>query len=396
MSDRAMVVGNKIIYAKLKIQENKWMRNRLLSVQSTVDNKIPHSFKPGGPFTRKDGTRRVNLKKMQLKEDRRRLIAQDNAIMLKSISNIMRHNNIDTWASSRKYVPGMSNVGGRRKKLKYIKWENRILLKRLKCTTPWVSNKEMRKDFKRQMLHLKHMGEYAYKGGGKKHGSFDKYWQVAVYEARPIHGKGSKVKRPNTTTGTLSKRRNNMRTRRTYTSQYAQPLHNRLGQTLKPLHQVGNSSIVDRPGTTSSMQHRPGTSTTDINSNINGENSRPESRSRTPIHIPISTWDMAQPPPGNILSLSNLSLSKSESIRLEQLSDLPPLPHSSSLQNSSNNKALALSHRVILPDKEVMHRQGEQNRNKASIQQKQVVRAKKDFGVKEAKKCKVLNLQRRN
>ena len=92
MSDRAMVVGNKIIYAKLKIQENKWMRNRLLSVQSTVDNKIPHSFKPGGPFTRKDGTRRVNLKKMQLKEDRRRLIAQDNAIMLKSISNIMRHN----------------------------------------------------------------------------------------------------------------------------------------------------------------------------------------------------------------------------------------------------------------------------------------------------------------
>ena len=91
-----------------------------------------------------------------------------------------------------------------------------------------------------------------------------------------------------------------------------------------------------------------------------------------------------------------MSLSKSESIRLEQLSDLPPLPHSSSLQNSSNNKALALSHRVILPDKEVMHRQGEQNRNKASIQQKQVVRAKKDFGVKEAKKCKVLNLQRRN
>ena len=58
------------------------------------------------------------------------------------------------------------------------------------------------------MLHLKHMGEYAYKGGGKKHGSFDKYWQVAVYEARPIHGKGSKVKRPNTTTGTLSKRKN--------------------------------------------------------------------------------------------------------------------------------------------------------------------------------------------
>ena len=52
-----------------------------------------------------DGSRRVNLKKIQLKKERDRLIHQDNGIMLRSISNIMRHNNIDTWASTRKYVP---------------------------------------------------------------------------------------------------------------------------------------------------------------------------------------------------------------------------------------------------------------------------------------------------
>ena len=58
---------------------------------------------------------------------------------------------------------------------------------------------QIEKDFKRQMKHLKHMGEYAYKGGGKKHGSFDKYWQVAMYEARPIRSLGGKFDRPKTT-----------------------------------------------------------------------------------------------------------------------------------------------------------------------------------------------------
>ena len=191
MADRGIVVGNKIIYAKLKIRENRWMRNRLLSVQATVDNRIPHSFKPGGAFVNPDGSRRVNLKKIQLKKERDRLIHQDNGIMLRSISNIMRHNNMDTWASTRKYVPKMSNYRSRRRNMEYIRWENQILLKRLKNTIPWINNKEIKADFSRQMKHLKHMGEYAYKGGGKKHGSFDKYWRAAVYEARPVRGKGS-------------------------------------------------------------------------------------------------------------------------------------------------------------------------------------------------------------
>ena len=129
MADRGIVVGNKIIYAKLKIKENKWMRNRLLSVQATVDNKTPCSFKPGGAFVNPDGSRRVNLKKIRLKKDRDRLINQNNGIMLRSISNIMRHNNIDTWASTRKYVPKMSNRRSRQRKMEYIRWENQILLK---------------------------------------------------------------------------------------------------------------------------------------------------------------------------------------------------------------------------------------------------------------------------
>ena len=58
--------------------------------------------------------------------------------------------------------------------------------KRLKNTIPWINNKEIKADFSRQMKHLKHMGEYAYKGVDKKHGSFDKYWREAVYEARPV------------------------------------------------------------------------------------------------------------------------------------------------------------------------------------------------------------------
>ena len=155
------------------------MRQRLLSVQSTVDNKCPKSY------ARK--SRRKNLKKQQLIEDRRRVIAQDNAIMLKSISSIMRHNNIDTWASTRKYVPKMSNVHARQKHQHYIKWENKILHGRIINTDPWISNKEMKASFDKQLKHLRHMGEYAYKGGGKKNGSFDKYWQLAVFEARPIH-----------------------------------------------------------------------------------------------------------------------------------------------------------------------------------------------------------------
>lgn len=238
MTDRGVVVGNKIIYAKLKVQENKWMRNRLLSVQPTVDNKTPHSYKRGGPFINKDGSRRVNRKKKQLKEDRRRLIAQDNAIMLKSISSIMRHNNIDTWASTRRYVPGMSNTDGRKKKLEYIRWENRLLLKRLEHTTSWISNKELKKDFDQQMRHLKHMGEYAYKGGGKKHGSFDKYWQLAVYEARPIRGKGSKMKRPDTTNMLSNSSNGNL-------------------QKFKTSVSKRNRFTSGRPGTTATMHNTP-------------------------------------------------------------------------------------------------------------------------------------------
>ena len=109
----------------------------------------------------------------------------------------MRHNNIDTWAKTRKYVSGMSNIGSRTKRLKYIEWENQILHSRINRVSPWLSNKDMKKSFDRQMKHLKHMGEYSYRGGGKKNGSFDKYWQLAVYEARPIRGKGSKIQKPN-------------------------------------------------------------------------------------------------------------------------------------------------------------------------------------------------------
>ena len=182
--DRGITVGNPILYAKGKIKENRWMRKRLLSVQSTVDNKCPKSY-----MNRK--FRRKNLKKAQLEEDRRRTITQDNTIMLKSISSIMRRNNIDTWASTRKYVPGMSNVQARKKHLRFINWENKILHKRIMSTTPWISNKEMKDSFENQLKHLRHMGEYAYKGGGKKNGSFDKYWQLAVYEARPIYRSSS-------------------------------------------------------------------------------------------------------------------------------------------------------------------------------------------------------------
>ena len=185
--DRGITIGNPILYAKGKVKENKWMRQRLLSVQSTVDNKCPTSY-----LNRR--LRRKNLKKEQLNEDRRRTIAQDNTIMLKSISSIMRHNNIDTWASTRKYVPKMSNVHSRLKHQHFINWENKILHGRIMNTTPWISNKEMKMSFEKQLKHLRHMGEYAYKGGGKKNGSFDKYWQRAVFEARPIRKINSRAR----------------------------------------------------------------------------------------------------------------------------------------------------------------------------------------------------------
>lgn len=328
MTDRGMVIGNKIIYAKLKIQENKWMRNRLLSVQSTVDNKMPHSFKPGGPFTRKDGSRRVNLKKLQLKEDRRRLIAQDNAIMLKSISNIMRHNNIDTWASTRKYVPGMSNVGGRKKEMQYIKWENRILLKRLKQTTPLISNKDIKRDFDRQMKHLKHMGEYAYQGGGKKHGSFDKYWQIAVYEARPIRGKNSNITRPHTTKSSAKHRVfYRKKKRRSHTSQNRRVFSR--GNSVQLQNINGVEKLVDRPGTSGSMRYRPGTSgSLGMVSNISENISHLQSQARNPAQIPISSWDTGQK------QLPTASPSeKGKILKLAPIKALPLLPRPFDNQN---------------------------------------------------------------
>jgi hypothetical protein len=351
MTDRAQVVGNKIIYAKLKIKENRWMRNRLLSVKSTVDNKTPHSFLPGGPFTRKDGTRRVNLKKKQLKEDRRRLIAQDNAIMLKSISNIMRHNNIDTWAKTRKYVPGMSNIGGRKKKLNYIKWENKLLLRRINTSTPWISNEEIRKSYNRQLKHLKHMGEYAYRGGGKKHGSFDKYWQVAVYEARPIRGKGSNFRRPNTSKTVSGQIKEKFRPRTSQSMKsFRQSSKRRGGNGTIPIQNRGAYSstgkLIDRPGTSTSMQYRPGTSgSMGMASDYNrSDASRPQSRARTPTQIPISTWDREQSGQNGILTASIVKENmintedddkggevvvekpKKKVFKLEPIKDLPPLP----------------------------------------------------------------------
>ena len=270
--DRAMTIGNPILYAKGKIKENKWMRDRLLSVQSTVDNKCPHSYANGR-------SRRPNIKKLRLIEDRKRTIAQDNAIMLKSISNIMRHNNIDTWAKTRKYVPRMSNIGGRKKKLKFIQWENKILFDRINSATPWISNQAIKKDFDRQMRHLRHMGEYAYRGGGKKNGSFDKYWQHAVYEARPIHGKGSNMKRPSTHIGGSSPSKVLRQASRNVRTSQSMPM-------------LGTNPYENTPPPTAPMGGRPSTSGSmgESEFSVSLSGSRPHSRARTPLQ-PIASWD---------------------------------------------------------------------------------------------------------
>jgi len=197
---RCPPVLSPILAARERIKQDAYMKRRLKNVGKSVDNTCPKSYASGW-------NRRPNPKKMQLDNDRKALIQQDNRLLLERISDIMQHNNLDQHASTRKYTSRMSNIGGRRAELKKINSNNKLILKRLNKTTAYYDNRIAAKDWKVMSHHLEHMGTYAYKGGGIMNGSVQKILARAGMGATSPKTKKKKIKRASTASGTRRKKK---------------------------------------------------------------------------------------------------------------------------------------------------------------------------------------------
>ncbi|XP_075436245.1 sperm axonemal maintenance protein CFAP97D1 isoform X2 [Ascaphus truei] len=112
--------------------------------KAQIDNKPPRTFLHN----------HVQVKKIQLQQDRLAYIEKDNKLMLERIAQIMRSKGlVDNWNDC--YLRRSRNCGKRNRDIVRITMDNQALLKRIQETKPDYEYKKWEKEWQASRNHLK-------------------------------------------------------------------------------------------------------------------------------------------------------------------------------------------------------------------------------------------------
>ena len=154
MGDRCIRSINPILTRINRAKAKRQHRNNIRNMKSSVDTACPKSLTKG---------RRRNRKKEQLQEDRFALIERENRILLEKMSQIMLRSSLD-MAGDRSHVHSL-NLPQRKRDIKRINSDNRILLERIEKTQPYYNRKKWMRDRRKHLHTLKTMGEFPFSLG---------------------------------------------------------------------------------------------------------------------------------------------------------------------------------------------------------------------------------------
>jgi len=127
-------------------------RDRVRNVRSQVDTALP-------VVAHMEHVRN-NLKKEQMLEDRYSEIDRENRILLKKMSEIMRHEVVETPREKRQPGPQSLNRDARKKELLRITKENQSILKRIQQAQPVYNHIEWEGSSRKNVNYLKNIAEY--------------------------------------------------------------------------------------------------------------------------------------------------------------------------------------------------------------------------------------------